>query len=92
MSNLLNVGDGTRGKNRDRKIWLGRNGTVRERETMLFFVPDPSRRWFLFPPCTIPPYVFLFPSYCLPSSRLFPVQLAAQLFTSHPDVPIVVAC
>ena len=78
---------------------MGRNenGTVRERETMGYFVPDrefPTRPEVGFCSRHLPSRRTVscsrsdcFPSrYCLPNSRLFPVLLSAQLFPSHPDV------
>ena len=64
------VGSGKSG--RVGKKWSNGNGSGREREFRVYFVPDrgfptPSRRWSLFPPSTVPTYVIVFPS------RLFPV-------------------
>ena len=83
----------TRGKSRDgEKKWSGceRDGTgtgnsVIFRSRPQF--PDPFRRWFLFPPSTIPSESSCsrpdcFPSHCSPPSRLFPVHRLRSC--SHP--------
>ena len=75
----------TRGTNLDGDCCQDGNGTVREGETMWFFVPDRTRSRPVPSPVPVPVST-VFPAHCLPSSRLFPIPLFAQLFPSHPGV------
>ena len=62
---------GGRGNGRVGKMWSGTEGSGRERESRVYFVPDrdfstSSRPRSLFQPSTVPTHGILFPS------RLFP--------------------